>query len=103
MALRILLYFSLLAIGWLLSNKGLIHNNLMKKISDIQAVTLFSLIFVMGIKIGMDEQVLSSIGKIGFTAVVFAVTTACFSILFVYLLRKKLFTDKKIVGGKSND
>ncbi|MPN58969.1 hypothetical protein SDC9_206686 [bioreactor metagenome] len=51
----------------------------------------------------MDEQVLSSIGKIGFTAVVFAVTTAGFSILFVYLLRKKLFTDKKIVGGKSND
>ncbi|WP_313342269.1 DUF340 domain-containing protein [Sedimentibacter sp.] len=102
MALRILLYFGLLAVGWLLSSKGLIHNNLMKKISGIQAVILFGLIYVMGVRVGMDEQVLSSIGKIGLTAAVFAAITVAFSILFVYLLRKKLFSDKRIVGG-SND
>lgn len=103
MALRILLYFGLLAVGWFLSNKGLIHNNLMNKISGIQAVILFGLIFVMGVRVGMDEQVLLSIGKIGFTAAVFAFITTVFSILFVYILRKKFFTDKRIVGGKSND
>ncbi|WP_312700739.1 hypothetical protein [Sedimentibacter sp.] len=99
MALRILMYFGLLAVGWFLSSKGLIHNNLMKKISGIQAVILFGLIYVMGVRVGMDEQVLSSIGQIGLTAAVFAVTTIAFSILFVYLSRKKLFSDKRITGG----
>lgn len=103
MALRILLYFGLLAVGWLLSNKGLIHNNLINKISGIQAVILFGLIYVMGVRVGMDEQVLKSIGKIGLTAAIFAVITSFFSILFVYILRKKFFTDKRIVGGRSND
>ena len=102
MALRILMYFGLLAVGWFLSSKGLIHNNLMKKISGIQAVILVGLIYVMGVRVGMDEQVLSSIGQIGLTAAVFAVTTIAFSILFVYLSRKKLFSDKRITGG-SND
>ena len=103
MALRILMYFGLLVVGWFLSNKGLIHNNLMKKISNIQAIILFGLIYIMGVRVGMDEQVLLSIGKIGITAAIFAVVTTAFSILFVYILRKKFFSDKRIVGGKGND
>lgn len=99
MALRILMYFGLLAVGWFLSSKGLIHDNLMKKISGIQAVILFGLIYVMGVRVGMDEQVLSSIGKIGFIAAIFAIITSGFSIIFVYLMRKKLFSDKRITGG----
>lgn len=99
MALRILLYFGLLAVGWLLSSKGFIHEKLVGKISYIQTVILFGLIFIMGIRVGMDEQVISSIGQIGITAAVFAIITASFSILFVYVARKKFFKDKRIVGG----
>jgi len=100
MAFRILLYFGLLALGWLLSNKGYIHKKLMGKISSIQSLFLFILIFTMGIRLGMDEQVVSSIGQIGVKAAVFAIITAGFSVIFVFLARKKFITDKNITGGK---
>jgi len=100
MVIRILLYFGLLAIGWLLSNKGFIHEKVMEKISSIQTLFLFILIFVMGVRLGMNEQVVSSIGQIGFKAIVFALFTAGFSVIFVFLFRKKLITDINITGGK---
>jgi len=102
MAFRVLLYFGIMAVGWLLSNRGAIHENVMKKISAIQTVILFGLIYIMGVKIGMDEQIISSIGQIGVMAAVFAFTTASLSILFVYIARKKLITDKNITGGKND-
>lgn len=102
MALRVLLYFGILAIGWFLSSKGAIHVNLMKKISAIQSVILFGLIYIMGVRVGMDEQIISSIGQIGIMAVAFAFITASFSILFVYIARKKLITDKNITGGEND-
>jgi len=102
MAIRVLLYFGLLAVGWLLSSKGLIHEKLMGKISYFQTLILFGLILIMGIRVGMDEQVISSIGQIGIMAAVFAVVTALFSIFFVYVARKKFFTDKRITGGEND-
>ncbi|NLK64494.1 MAG: DUF340 domain-containing protein [Tissierellia bacterium] len=100
MALRILLYFGILALGWYISSKGKIHGNLMKQISSIQSIILFGLIFIMGVRIGMDEQILTSIGQIGVMAAVFALVTASMSILFVYAARKKIISDTNITGGK---
>lgn len=102
MALRVLLYFGLLAVGWLLSSKELIHEKLMKKISHIQTLILFALIFVMGIRVGMDEQVVSSIGQIGVKAAVFAAVTSGLSILFVHAIRKEFFHDKRITGAQND-
>lgn len=102
MAIRILLYFGLLAVGWFLSNKGFIHEKLTGKISLMQSIILFSLIFIMGIRVGMDKQVISSIGQIGITAAAFAFSTTAFSILCVYIVRKRFFTDKRITGGKND-
>ena len=102
MAFRIFLYFGLMAVGWLLSSKGLINKRFMSKISFIQTVILFVLIFVMGIRVGMDEQVVSSIGSIGLKAFAFAVSTAGFSILFVHVARKKFIKDVTITGGRND-
>lgn len=102
MALRVCLYFGILALGWFLSSKGKIHGKLMNKISIIQSIILFGLIYTMGVRIGMDEQILSSIGQIGITAFVFAIMTASFSILFVYIARKKFIDDVNITGGKND-
>lgn len=102
MALRVLLYFGILAVGWFLSSKGKIHENLMKRISVIQSIILFGLIYIMGVRIGMDDQILSSIGQIGVMAAVFALVTASLSILFVYIARKKLIADANITGGKND-
>jgi uncharacterized membrane protein YbjE (DUF340 family) len=100
MALRVLLYFGILAVGWFISSKGKIHENLMKQISPIQSIILFGLIFIMGVRIGMDEQILTSIGQIGTMAAVFALVTTSMSILFVYAARKKIISDINITGGK---
>jgi hypothetical protein len=54
----------------------------------------------MGVRIGMDEQILTSIGQIGVMAAVFALVTASMSILFVYAARKKIISDTNITGGK---
>ena len=102
MALRILLYFGLLTLGWVLSNRGYIHKKLMGKISLIQTIILFGLILIMGIRVGMDEQVVTSIGEIGFKAAVFAIITAGLSILFVYIARKKFINDIKVTGGNND-
>ncbi len=102
MVIRVLLYFGLLAVGWILSSKGFIHDKLMKKISPIQTLLLFALIFVMGIRVGMDEQVVTSIGQIGIIAAVFAIVTAGLSILFVFAVRKRFFKESRITGGKND-
>lgn len=102
MAYRILLYFGLMAVGWVLSSRGCIHKKLMNRISLIQTFFLFGLIFVMGIRVGMDEQVISSIGEIGFKAFIFAAATSGFSVLFVYLARKKFIRDVNITGGRND-
>lgn len=102
MAFRVLLYFGILAVGWFISSKGKIHEKLMKKISLIQSIILFGLIYIMGVRIGLDEQILSSIGQIGIIAAVFALITASLSILFVYVARKKLISDTNITGGKND-
>ncbi len=99
MALRVLLYFGLLAFGWLLSNKGKVPQTLMKKLSIIQSTILFGLIFTMGVRIGMDDQIFSSIGQIGLVAAVFGIVTTLISILFVYLVRKRFISDPNITGG----
>ena len=100
MVLRVLMYFGILAIGWYISSKGIIHENLMKKISSIQTIILYGLIFIMGVRIGTDEHILASIGQIGIMAGVFALVTAFMSILFVYAAKKKTITDTNITGGK---
>lgn len=100
MALRVLFYFGLLTVGWFLSNKGYIKEKLLEKISHIQSIFLFFLIFVMGIRLGMDKQVVASIGQIGIKAFVFAFFTAGFSVVFVYFTRKKLINNKEITGGR---
>jgi uncharacterized membrane protein YbjE (DUF340 family) len=102
MVFRVLMYFGILALGWFISSKGKIHGKLMKKISSIQSIILFGLVFIMGVRIGMDEQILSSIGQIGLMAAVFAALTASMSMIFVYAARKKVISDTNITGGKND-
>lgn len=98
MGFRIILYFGILAAGWFLSYRGFIHTKLMGKISKIQSVILFGLIFIMGVRVGMDEQVVNSIGQIGLKAFVFALSSASMSVLFLHIALK-ILASIKIFGG----
>jgi uncharacterized membrane protein YbjE (DUF340 family) len=102
----VLIYFVLLGIGGVLSYKGIIHDKLLKRAGYMQMVFLYMLIFVMGLRLGMNRQVIESIGTIGFKSGVFAVLTAAGSIMGVFVVDKTIIKSKnnrKNEGGARND
>jgi uncharacterized membrane protein YbjE (DUF340 family) len=90
------LYLALLIIGGFLSYRGWIHKGLSEKIDKLQLACLFLLLFVMGLRIGMDDRVISAFAQIGFHAVLFGIFTIFGSVLCVHLM-VKLYDRKK--GG----
>ncbi len=97
MATRLLMYLGVILIGALIGAKGKINQKLSSRLGDIQTVFLLLLLFIMGIKIGMDDTVVSSFFSIGFSAFVISIFTVSFSILGVFLIRGLL------KGGIKND
>lgn len=100
---RILLYLGLLGVGMLLSYKGLIKKKLFDKISNVQLFFLFVLIFIMGIRVGMDKDIVNSISEIGIKSFIFALLTVIFSIVFVFLVSRFIIKDKTIEGDNPLD
>ncbi|MBN2286175.1 MAG: LysO family transporter [Tissierellales bacterium] len=94
------LYLVLLIVGGFLSYKGIIHDKLIKKAGQMQMVFLYMLIFVMGLRLGLDEEVLEALGTIGFKAFLYAIGTILSGILFVHLADRFLIKSSK---GEAND
>lgn len=86
----ICMYFGLLIVGAILSYKGLISDKINNKLSKIQMFFLFVLIFVMGIRLGMNEEVINSLTTIGIKAFIFSLSTIAGSIICVYIVNKKV-------------
>lgn len=86
----ICMYFGLLIVGAILSYKGLISDKINNKLSKIQMFFLFVLIFVMGIRLGMNEEVINSLTTIGIKAFIFSLATIAGSIICVYIVNKKV-------------
>lgn len=84
----ILLYLGLLIVGGFLSYKGWIHKNLSAKIDKLQLACLFALLFVMGMRIGMNDRVLEAFAQIGLHAVLYAIFTVAGSVFMVHILLK---------------
>ena len=102
MSINILLYLILLIIGGLLSYKGLIHEKLIRKAGSIQLLFLYVLIFIMGLRIGLDRKIVDAIYDIGFKAAIYAVVTILFSLLAVYIASKHIIKSHP-KGGREND
>lgn len=88
----ILLYLIILALGAFIGNRKLLKDSIMKKLDHIQTLALLLLLFIMGISIGMDRDVITSFATIGIQAIILAVFSVIFSILGVKLVSKKLLT-----------
>lgn len=84
----ILLYLALLIVGGLMSYRGWIHKGLSEKIDKLQLACLFLLLFVMGIRIGMDDRVIKGFAQIGMHAVLFGLFTIMGSVIGVHMLLK---------------
>lgn len=67
---------------------------------------MYFIVFIMGIRMGSNEQIISNLGTIGIQAVVISVLTIVFSLLFVTIMRKIMKIDKygdSIAVAHSND
>lgn len=83
--LDILLYISIIFVGFIISKKKLIPKLMLKKIIHFQSASLFILLGFMGYKIGADKKLISSLPNIGLQAFIISIFSIIFSILFVYL------------------
>lgn len=66
------------------------------KINDIMTlICIFALLFVMGISIGTNKEVINNIGKVGLIALVYSILTILGSIIVVYLVSNILLRGKR--------
>lgn len=101
MSVRLLLYLGILIVGGFFGYKGFVSKKLDEKLGVIQTICLIFLLFIMGLKMGLDEKVISSFFELGFQALVITVFTITFSVLFVKLV--KGFVLKNIQQGEQKD
>lgn len=85
----IILYIVIMLVGVVLARKKIIPERLKSKISQLQTGALMFLLGVLGYKLGSDNNLFASIHLLGFQALVIAVFTIIFSIIFVFLVYKK--------------
>lgn len=81
-----MIYIALsLIAGFLVGFKSKINEKMVKVNSTIQTLCLVLLIFVMGMGIGMNKEVLNNLSTLGLKAILFAVISSVGSVLVVYL------------------
>ncbi|MGF7058183.1 LysO family transporter [Brassicibacter mesophilus] len=88
MGTRLLLYLGILLIGALAGYKELGGKKLESKLNIIQTICLLFLLFIMGVRMGLDDKVISSFLELGFQAVIISIFTIAFSVLLVKLAKK---------------
>jgi len=91
----IALYFGFLIVGFFIGNKIVHREKEIKYTNKIFPALVFIVIFLMGIIIGSDEKVISSLGSIGAASFILTVFAMTGSVLAVTVLRKILKIDRK--------
>lgn len=94
MVIRLL---GILFVGAIFGYKDLINPKLDKNLARIQNICLLFLLFMMGITIGINDEIVKNIFGIGVKAFVIAIFTILFSIVFVRIISKLLFKEDKKV------
>lgn len=84
---RLILYLSILLIGGIIGSKKNISENTYKLIQKGQGIVLFLLLFIMGLKIGADNKILSSFFQIGYKALILSSFSVIFSVLLLRLFK----------------
>jgi uncharacterized transporter YbjL len=75
----------MLLMGAFIGYKEMAHPKLLRGLDKFQMAALLMLLFVMGVRIGVDKEVMGAIQVIGFKAIVFALITISLSVLFVWI------------------
>ncbi|KAB3537346.1 lysine exporter LysO family protein [Alkaliphilus pronyensis] len=96
--MNILLYLFILLIGAFIGSKDFLKPKLLNRIGSIQTLSLLFLLFIMGVKIGLDKEIIFSLATIGLHSIILAVASIVFSILGVKLVSSKILREKVKVG-----
>lgn len=92
--LKYLLFFFA---GALVGRRFKLKNGNRKRVQLFQTLSVLLILFIMGINLGKNQELIANLGKLGFRSAAFAVSSIFFSILFVYLYEKIIY-DKRQEG-----
>ncbi|SCY98240.1 LysO family transporter [Alkaliphilus peptidifermentans] len=92
--MNILLYLLILLLGAFIGSKNLLKAKIMNNVGTIQTFALLFLLFVMGVKIGLDKDIIYSLGTIGLQSIFLAVFSIIFSIIGVRIISSKVLREK---------
>ena len=95
MDFSLLLYIGMLALGILVGSRRSVRSRTLPWLGRLQFVSLIVLIAILGVEIGADDKVISSLGEIGLSALVITVFALAGSLLAVTLVRRLLGLDRQ--------
>lgn len=101
MSYTLLLYMTLMLIGIFIGSKKLSPEKEYKWLNKLQFLALMVLITALGIQIGADDKVVSSLKEIGLSAFIVTIFAMGGSLLCVWLVRKWMKLDRE--GAKKDD
>ena len=100
--MRIILYVLIILVGALISNKGLLSGLVEKNLSKLQYASLLLLLFIMGVNIGINDNIINEFSKLGFQAIVLSLTSITLSVAAVKLVSMYFkYKDKAVEQDES--
>lgn len=93
MGLRLMLYLGILLLGGIIGYKDKISKNIEANLNIIQNISLLFLLFIMGVTIGINEEIISNLFSIGIRAGIISLSSILFSIIGVKIVSKHVLTE----------
>lgn len=84
------LYWSIMIACYLLASRLRKYAEKFKFVDKLMSLSVYALVLLMGLRMGADEEVTSSLGSIGIQALFVTVLTAAGSMLGAFAVRKLL-------------
>ena len=88
------LYWSIMIACYLLASRLRKYAEKFKFVDKLMSLSVYALVLLMGLRMGADEEVTSSLGSIGIQALFVTVLTAAGSMLGAFAVRKLLHIDR---------
>lgn len=86
--LNLAVYIALVAVGALIGSRPAVRSRPLSWLGRLQFAALMILIVSLGVKLGADDEVISSLGEIGLAALLITVAAMAGSLLCLSLLRR---------------
>uniref|UniRef100_UPI0032180F56 LysO family transporter n=1 Tax=uncultured Draconibacterium sp. TaxID=1573823 RepID=UPI0032180F56 len=76
---------------------------LIKAVDKLISYAIYLLLFLLGISVGINEQIISNLDTIGIKALMITLGAIGGSVLVSWALYKTMFASQKIKGGKNEE